>query len=218
MNLFSPEIASLEIVGVVLAGGLATRLGGGDKPLRTIGGKPMLDHVVERLAAQVDAVAINANGEPARFAKYGLPVVADMAPAVQSGPLSGILSGMHWAASVGASKVLTVAGDTPFFPHDLAATLKQAASSRAAIVAVAACNGRTHPVFALWPVALAPDLARFLAESATFSVMAFLRRHETVCVDFPLMTVGETTLDPFFNVNTPEDILVAEATATRLAS
>jgi molybdopterin-guanine dinucleotide biosynthesis protein A len=206
--------------GVVLAGGRATRLGGGDKPFRTIAGRPMLDHVVERLSPQVDAVAINANGDPSRFAGYGLPVVADqIVPGrdVQAGPLSGILAAMRWAASAGAGTVLTVAGDTPFFPHDLATRLRQAAGDRAG-VAVATSGGRIHPVFALWPVGLEAALARFLDESATYSVMAFLREHEAISVDFPMTSVGETALDPFFNVNTPDDLRAAETVATGPAS
>ncbi len=201
--------------GVVLAGGLATRLGGGDKPLRTIAGRPMLDHVVERLIPQVDAVAINANGDPSRFAGYGLPVVADqglIGQDIQAGPLSGISAAMRWAASVGAGRVLTVAGDTPFFPRVLAAHLRQAAGERAC-VAVAASGGRTHPVFALWPVGLEAALARFLDQSPTYSVMVFLREHETVIVDFPITPAGGTALDPFFNVNTPDDLRIAEAVA-----
>lgn len=200
-----------EIASVVLAGGRATRLGGGDKPLRPLGGRPMLAHILDRLGPQVGAVAISANGDPARFAGYGLPVLADEGPAGQAGPLAGILSGMTWAKAEGSRKVLTIAGDTPFFPLDLAARLAEAIAGREDHIAVAASGGRRHPVFALWPVSLEADLRDFLAKSDNFSVAAFLEQHQTVSVDFPMASAGGGTLDPFFNVNTPEELAQAEA-------
>lgn len=200
-----------EIAGLVLAGGRATRLGGGDKPLRPLGGRPMLAHILERLALQVGAIAISANGNPARFAEYGLPVIADTGPGGQAGPLAGILSGMAWAKEQGSDRVLTVAGDTPFFPPDLADRLAEALTGRPEDIAVASSHGRRHPVFALWPVSLEADLREFLASSATFSVAAFLERHHTIDVDFPTATLGARAIDPFFNVNTPEDLAEAEA-------
>lgn len=199
--------AAAGIMGIVLAGGRATRLGGGDKPLRLLGGRPMLARILERLEPQVGAIAISANGDPARFAEYGLPVLADEGR--QAGPLAGILSGLAWAKKAGGNKVLTVAGDTPFFPTDLAARLADAVAG--GHVAVAASAGRRHPVFALWPVSLQSDLSDFLAESASFSVTAFLDRCATVSVDFPTERVGSRTIDPFFNINTPEDLAEAEA-------
>jgi len=198
-----------DIAGIVLAGGRATRLGGGDKPLRPLGGIPMLARILEHLKPQVGAVAISANGDPARFAEYHLPVIADEGR--QAGPLAGILSGMAWAQSEGGDKVLTVAGDTPFFPVDLAAELARAVAVHDDHIAVAASGGRRHPVFALWPVSLEADLSEFLATSATLSVSAFLERHETVSVDFPMLSIAGKTIDPFFNVNTPEDLFQAEA-------
>jgi molybdenum cofactor guanylyltransferase len=206
-----------EIAGIVLAGGRATRLGGGDKPLREIGGRPMLAHVLERLKPQARTLAISANGDPARFAEYGLPVLADEAGAGQAGPLVGILSGMRWAKTAGSRKLLTVAGDTPFFPIDLAARLGEAVTGAERRIAVATSGGRRHPVFGLWPVSLEPDLAGFLSDSQTFSVSAFLEGHDAVSVDFPILSVGGTALDPFFNVNSPEDLAAAEAIAERLA-
>jgi molybdenum cofactor guanylyltransferase len=199
--------ATAGIAGLVLAGGRATRLGGGDKPLRSLGGKPMLAHVLERLTPQVGPAAISANGDPARFAEFGLPVLAD--DGKPAGPLSGILSGMVWAKAAGCEKMLTVAGDTPFFPHDLAARLKPAIGGNG--IAVAASGGRRHPVFALWPVSLEADLGDFLARGATFSVAAFMERHQTASVDFPIGNAGGKSPDPFFNVNTPEDLAQAEA-------
>jgi molybdopterin-guanine dinucleotide biosynthesis protein A len=195
----------------VLAGGRATRLGGGDKPLRKIGGRPMLSHILERLAPQVAKIGISANGDPARFAEYGLPVLADTGPSGQAGPLAGILSALAWANEQGSGKVLTVAGDTPFFPPDLAEMLARAVVDRSDHVAVASSVGRRHPVFALWPVSLEADLRKFLASSATFSVAAFLERHHTIEADFPMAKLGDSTIDPFFNVNTPEDLAQAEA-------
>jgi molybdopterin-guanine dinucleotide biosynthesis protein A len=200
-----------DIAAIVLAGGRATRLGGGDKPLRPLGGRPMLARILERLGPQVGAVAISANGDPERFSDYGLPVLADEGPSGQAGPLSGILSGMAWAKAAGRRKVLTVAGDTPFFPADLAERLADAVARRPGHIAVAASGGRRHPVFALWPVALEADLSGFLTGSATYSVAAFLERHETTSVDFAAASVGGKTMDPFFNVNTTEDLAEAEA-------
>ena len=141
------------IAGLVLAGGRATRLGGGDKPLRLLGGRPMLARVLERLLPQVEQIAISANGDPARFAAFGLPVLPDDGPAGRAGPLAGILSGLQWARREAAfEKLLTVAGDTPFFPTDLAARLNAASAGHPDRIAVAASGGRRHPVFALWPV------------------------------------------------------------------
>lgn len=204
-----------DIATVILAGGQGVRLGGGDKPLRTIAGRPMLDHVLERLKAQVGEVVISANGDPQRLAEYGLPVIADEAAHSPAGPLAGILSGMRWARTRAAGRLLTVAGDTPFLPVDLARRLGEVDASR---IAVAVSGGRRHPVFALWPVALEADLARFLSSSGTLSVMAFLEPFEPVTVDFPFSLAGGKPLDPFFNVNTPEDLAQAEALAAGLAA
>jgi molybdopterin-guanine dinucleotide biosynthesis protein A len=199
------------IAAIVLAGGRATRLGGGDKPLRILGGKPMLAHILDRLEPQVGSIAISANGDPARFAEYGLPVLADGGPGGQAGPLAGILSGMTWAKAANSKKVLTVAGDTPFFPADLSAQLAEAVAGRDDLIAVAASGGRRHPVFALWPVSLQAELSDFLARSATLSVAAFLEQNQTVSVDFPMASAAGKKLDPFFNVNTPEDLSEADA-------
>lgn len=189
---------------LVLAGGRATRLGGGDKTLRQIGGRPLLAHIIDRLAPQVGTIAISANGDPARFAEFGLEVLADD---VSCGPLSGLLAGLRWARRRGFERLLSVAGDTPFLPLDLAARLAAAAQDGEAI-AVASAGGRRHPVFGLWPVLLEGDLKSFLAETATFSVSAFLDRHATTTVDFPLP--GDSGVDPFFNVNTPDDLAEAD--------
>ncbi len=208
--------AAVRFPAVVLAGGQASRLGGGDKPLRTIGGQPILDKVLDRLRPQAGPLAISANGDPARFSAYGLPVLADNGPRGQTGPLAGVLSALVWAGGLGARQVLTVAGDTPFFPRDLAERLNQASGTNADGIAVAVSTGRNHPVFALWSVSIASDLRVFLAESETFSVAAFQKRHPVISVDF-LPLAGDPPIDPFFNINTPDDLAKANELAKDIA-
>lgn len=194
-----------RVAGVILAGGLARRMGGGDKTLLPLAGRPLLAHAVERLRPNVGALAVSANGDPARFSAFGLPVIADTMPDYP-GPLAGVLAGVKWAAECGGvDHIVTVAGDTPFFPADFATQLLAAGAGRADTIAVAASAGRRHPVFALWPVALAGDLEAFLREGETFRVAAFIARHRAVTRDFPV--AGS---DPFFNVNTPADLAAAE--------
>jgi molybdopterin-guanine dinucleotide biosynthesis protein A len=200
------DAASSRIAGVVLAGGLSRRMGGGDKALRPLAGKTMIHRVVERLAPQVAETAINANGDPARFSSLGLPVFEDTV-GYHSGPLAGILSAMRWAGMLGYAHVVTAASDTPFFPPDLVDRLAGAASTADTIV-MATSDGNRHPVFALWPVALAGDLADWLADTDTLKVMSWAKRHDLTFCDF---AIGENGLDPFFNANTPEDFAQAEA-------
>ena len=205
-----------EIAGLVLAGGGSTRLGGGDKTLLSLDGEPMMSVIIARLTPQVENIAISANGDPERFARYGVPVLADD-PAGSAGPLSGVLSGMRWAAScTGCSRILTVAGDTPFFPDDLATRLREAVQGFPEQVAVAASGGRKHPVFALWPVGLAEKLARFLADGTTYKVNAFLETLDAATVEFPPIPTTDGAVDPFFNVNTPDDLAQAQAIYRRL--
>lgn len=198
----------------ILAGGRATRMGGGDKPLMTLAGRPLLDHVIERLSPQAAAIAINANGDPARFARWGLPVIADEADD-RPGPLAGVLAAMDWAAASGAAEVLTVAGDTPFFPADLAARLAEARERDGAPIALAATPdparglGR-HPTFGLWPTALREDLRGALAEGLR-KVVAWTDRHGVAHAVFDV-----APFDPFFNVNTPDDMAAAEGIAREL--
>ncbi len=196
------------IVGVILAGGLATRFGGGDKGLWPIAGRPMLARVVDRLGPQVDRLLLNANGDPARFAALGLPVVADSVPDFP-GPLAGILAGMDRAAAEGAQAIVTVAGDTPFFPTDLVARLRASGAPLAFAVTPGATGRRRHPVFALWPVALRKDLRTALA-AGTRRVAEWAARHGAAEVAFP----DEAA---FFNVNTRDDLARAEALAARFA-
>jgi molybdopterin-guanine dinucleotide biosynthesis protein A len=193
------------VVGVLLAGGLARRMGGGDKPLMTLGGKRLLDRIIERARPQVDALIINANGNPARFAPYGLPVVADPVAGF-AGPLAGVLAGMEWTRANRPDCLLiaTFAADTPFFPRDVVANLLEVLDAGADI-ACAHSGGRDHPVFGLWPTALANDLRASLVEDGVRKVDVFTGRYRLRAVEFP-----DHPFDPFFNVNRPEDLARAE--------
>ena len=199
-------MASAGITGLLLAGGLGRRMGGGDKCLRPLGGRTILHHVVERAAPQVETLALSANGDPDRFAGYGLPVLADPIPDF-AGPLAGILAGLEWAATRQPCSpwLLSVATDTPFFPPDLAERLLAAVTAEGADLALAASAGKVHPVFGLWPVRLAADLRRALIEEGMRKVSQWAARYRLARVEFP---VG--AIDPFFNVNRPEDLDRAE--------
>ena len=186
----------MRVVGLVLAGGSGTRLGGVDKALLRLGEQTLAERVLERLAPQVDRVAISANGEPARYAHLGLPVLADTV--VGRGPLGGVLRGLAWAAELGAGALLGVPGDTPFIPRDLAARLGHAP-------AWAASAAGLHPLVALWPVACAPALAAWLAAQPSGRVRAF---GQTIGMRTELF--GELP-DPFVNINTPQDLAAARA-------
>ena len=199
------------VAGVVLAGGKATRMGGGDKGLRMVAGRPLLAHVIDRIAPQVGRLALNANGDPARFADYGLPVIADSLPD-HPGPLAGVLAGLDWAASLGVEAIVTVAADTPFFPADLVTGL-QAAAGPSGLALAASPDGdgvlRRHPTFGLWPVALRDDLRAALAGGLR-KIVLWTDAHEAGQAAFP-----GSPFDPFFNVNRPEDLALAEALAAR---
>jgi molybdopterin-guanine dinucleotide biosynthesis protein A len=196
-----------EVLGLLLAGGLARRMGGGDKPLKTIAGRPILDHVIDRLKPQCAALALNANGDPARFAPWGLPVVPDSVVGFV-GPLAGILAGLDHAAAAHpkVSHVLSVAADTPFIPRDLAARLSGALESESAALACAASGGWSHPVIGLWPVSLREALRHALTIEGERKIDRFTAR-------FPLATVTwpSEPIDPFFNANEPDDVMKAEA-------
>jgi len=213
---FNTRFAGLAI-GVVLAGGLSRRMGGGDKGLIDIGGQTMLARAVARLQPQVGRVILNANGDPARLSAFGLPVVPDAVEGF-AGPLAGVLTGMLWARdhAPDARWVVTVAGDTPFFPDNLVARFVEAAGHDEAMIALAASGGHRHPVFGLWPVALADDLHAFLDLGESRKVLAFVDRHPDITVNFPGLMLDDVAVDPFFNVNTPEDIDIAEAIADAL--
>lgn len=194
-----------EVAGVILAGGLARRMGGGDKSLRALGGRTVLSRVIDRLAPQVGPLALNANGDPARFAETGLPVLPDSAPDFP-GPLAGVLAGLDWAAGQGLEQIVTVAADTPFFPGDLVARLTNAGAPLALAATPHPAKGlMRHPTFGLWPVSLREDLRAALAQG-TRKIVAWTDRHNAATVPFDV-----DPFDPFFNINTPDDMLRAEA-------
>lgn len=201
--------------GVILAGGQATRMGGGDKGLLPLGAGTLLSSVIERLAPQVDALALNANGDPARFAAYGIPVLADTIEGFV-GPLAGVLAGLDWAAERGAETVVSVAADTPFFPCDLVPRLMlEAEGMDHPLVLAATPRGREdtksmsegglirHPTFGLWPVALRHDL-RAALQGGLRKVVLWTDAHNGRLAVFP-------DEGAFFNVNTPDDLIRAEA-------
>jgi molybdopterin-guanine dinucleotide biosynthesis protein A len=183
-------------------------MGGGDKSLLALGGRPLLAHVIDSLRPQAGEIAISANADPARFARFGLPVLGDTIQG-HLGPLAGLLAGMEWAAANGASLLLSVPTDSPFIPADLFARLS-AAQQNPGRPALAASGGKTHPVVGLWPVSLARPLRDFLISGATYKVSAFADRCDAVYADFPMIMPADRTVDPFFNVNTPDDLAVAE--------
>ena len=185
--------------GVILAGGTGRRMGGADKALLDLRGRPLLSHVAARLAPQVSRLALNANGDPGRFAGFGLPVLPD--PLADAGPLAGVLAALDWAAGQGAVRVVTVAVDTPFFPEDLVRRFLAEAGTGPAIAA----SARSHPTFGLWPVRLRASLAATL-DSGERRLGLWAQRTGAAKV------VWETDgPDPFLNVNTPEDLAAAEA-------
>lgn len=185
-------------------------MGGGDKSLRELNGEPLLKHVLDRLAEQAAPIALNANGDPTRFAEFGLPVIPD-ATADFAGPLAGVLAGMRWAAEAApnARYLVTAACDTPFFPKDLVENLLAATGCTYPAIALAASAGQVHPVFGLWPVALADDLALAL-ETGTRKVLHWTGRHRHFTADFAFADLGGRLADPFFNANTPEELAEAE--------
>jgi len=192
-------------VGVLLAGGLSRRMGGGDKCLRARGGRPMLAHIIERAQPQVSTLIINANGDPARFASFGLPVAADVIEGF-AGPLAGVLTGMEWAARnrPDAAWLATFATDAPFFPRDLVARLHDAVARAKADMACARSDGQDHPVFGLWPVRLRGELRRAMEEGVR-KVDLWTARYKLAVAEFPA-----APFDPFFNANRPEDLAEAE--------
>jgi molybdopterin-guanine dinucleotide biosynthesis protein A len=199
------------ILGLVLAGGLARRMGGGDKTRLRIGDKTILERVLARLKPQCTAVILNANGDPARFADTSLPVVADSVEGF-AGPLAGILAGLDWAAAhaPAIADVASVPGDCPFLPGDLVARLSTARQAAGVPLACARSGEWRHPVVALWPVALREDLRRALTEENMRKIEAWTARHGVAVADWPAMPI-----DPFFNVNTPADAAEAERIATQ---
>jgi molybdopterin-guanine dinucleotide biosynthesis protein A len=194
-------------MGVLLAGGLARRMGGGDKGLRAVGGQSILARVIMRLANQCDGLILNANGDPARFAETGLTVVPDDVPGF-AGPLAGILAALDWAAAnrPGIAWVVSVATDSPFLPRTLVAGLHRAREAAGTPLACARSAGQAHPVIGLWPVALRADLRHALTVEHIHKIDRWTARHGIAHADWPVVPA-----DPFFNANTPEELAEAEA-------
>ena len=199
-------MANRIVLGVLLAGGRARRMGGGDKGLSMLGGRPMMARIIDCVRPQVSALIINANGDPGRFAEYGLGVVADVIGDF-AGPLAGVLTGLEWAAANAAETkwVATFATDAPFVPADLVNRLLAAVDRDGADMACAASGGRAHPVFGLWPVALAADLRRAMIEEDMRKIDRWTARYNLIVVDFP-----DVPFDPFFNINAPDNLAEAE--------
>jgi molybdenum cofactor guanylyltransferase len=200
-----------SILGLVLAGGLARRMGGGDKARIRIGGKTILERVLARLAPQCGSMILNANGDPARFGDTGLPVVPDTVPGF-AGPLAGILAGLDWAAAHApqVTDVVSVPGDCPFLPPDLVPRLEQARKAADLPLACARSGDWRHPVIGLWPVGLRGDLRTALVEDDLRKIEAWTARHGVAIADWPA-----APFDPFFNVNTPEDAAEAQHIASQ---
>lgn len=189
-----------DTYGVILAGGLARRMGGGDKPLRPLAGRPMLDHVIARIGPQCAALALNANGEASRFAPYGLPILPDTLPD-HPGPLAGILAAMEASP---LPWIVTVPGDSPFLPEDLVPRLHAAREAAGTPMACAASGGFTHPPIALWPRDLAAALRQAVTEGER-KIDRWTARHGVAHPEWPT-----TPFDPFFNANTPGELAEAE--------
>ena len=192
--------------GILLAGGRSDRMGGGDKPLICLGGQSLLAHVASTLRPQCDALLISANGDPGRFASYGLPIVADDVPDF-AGPLAGILAGLDFIATYlpEARFAVSAAADTPFLPGNLVARLHLAREAEDAELACARSDGRTHPVIALWPITIRTDLRHALVDEDLRKIESFLERYHLAYADWPI-----EPFDPFFNINTPADLANAE--------
>lgn len=196
-------------LGLVLAGGLARRMGGGDKTLRTVAGRAILERVLDRLRPACRAVILNANGDPARFSAFGLPVVPDAVPGY-AGPLAGVLTAMRYARDhhPEIAWIVSVAADTPFLPRDFVERLHAARAAEDVRLACAASGGFSHPVNALWPVSLEADLTRALIDEDIRKIDRFTARYPLATVEWP-----SEPYDPFFNANTPEDVEEAERLA-----
>lgn len=198
------------VVGILLAGGRSSRMGGGDKCLRPLAGRPILAHIIARLRPQVSGMIINANEDVSRFAGFGLPVVSDSI-AGYAGPLAGVQAGLTWIKQnrPDCAYGVTVATDTPFFPADLVQRFLAEPADHATLMVVRSAAG-VHPVIGLWPVALADDIAESL-KRGMHKVGGFTAQHHAVEVSFPPVEIGAREIDPFFNINRPEDLAEAEA-------
>jgi molybdopterin-guanine dinucleotide biosynthesis protein A len=198
-----------ETLGVILAGGLARRMGGGDKPMRAIAGRTLLARVIDRMGPQCDGLILNANGDASRFDAFGLPVVPDSVEGF-AGPLAGVLAALDWAAEhrPHVRWVVSAAADCPFLPRDLVARFHRARLEDEAELCVARSGGQTHPVIGLWSVDLRGELRHALVVEDCRKIDRWTARYKLATVDWPT-----EPLDPFFNANTPEDLGVAEELA-----
>jgi molybdopterin-guanine dinucleotide biosynthesis protein A len=192
-----------RVIGLVLAGGQSRRMGRSDKALMKLGKMPMIEHALRRLRAEVDTILINTNADPAPFALYGHTVLADTVPGF-AGPLAGILNGLTYARARGYDAVVSVAADTPFFPDDLLSRFQTCGPRD---IVLASSDGHRHPTFGLWSVSIESALANFLSDGEDRKIMRFVQQTKWDTVEFPL---GEVGMDPFFNINTPEDLARAE--------
>lgn len=208
------SVSARPVTGVLLAGGLGRRMGGGDKPLKSLGGRPILDMVVERAKPQVDRLMLNVNGNTERFAHYHLPLVEDVIDGY-AGPLAGILTGMEWSRREvpDAEWMVSFATDAPFFPLDMAARLIDDVQVHAAQMACAMTKGRTHPVFAVWPISLSDELRCAMMDEDVRKIDLWTARYGIRHVAFEF---SEPDVDPFFNINRPEDLVEAERWAARV--
>jgi molybdopterin-guanine dinucleotide biosynthesis protein A len=199
------------VVGVLLAGGQSQRMGGGDKCLRPLGGKPILAHVIERMRPQTRGLILNANGDPTRFASFGLTVVPDPIPNF-AGPLAGVLAGMDWAAAnePDCPWIVSVPCDGPFVPRDLAPRLVAERGVEDADMACAMSGGQRYPVVGLWPVRLRDELRHAITQEDQHKVDAWTARYRLAVAEFAIGAV-----DPFFNANKPEDLAKAEQLLSR---
>lgn len=195
-----------KVIGVLLAGGLARRMGGGDKCLQQLAGKSLLSYAIDVASSQVDQMILNAAGDISRFEEFNLPVVPDVIDGAQ-GPLAGVLTGMEWVARNGSDCewIVTFPTDAPFFPGDLVERLVSEVGAQGADMACARSNERTHPVFALWPVQLAGDLRKAMLEEDMRKIDRWTAQYNIIHVDWPT-----EPHDPFFNINRPEDLERAE--------
>lgn len=197
-----------HVLGVVLAGGMSRRFGGGDKGLADLGGRPVLSHVVARFGPQVGRLLLNVNGDASRFARFDLPTISD-AENPGLGPLSGILAALDWqeAHAPDCVAIATVSADVPFIPTDLVAQLD---ARRGEGVAIAVSGGRRHPTTALWPTS-ARDVVAGALVRRDLSVNALTQRLNAVAVEFPMRNIGDASIDPFFNINTQDDLAIARS-------
>ncbi|MGB7336969.1 MAG: molybdenum cofactor guanylyltransferase MobA [Salaquimonas sp.] len=218
------DLSGQNIIGVVLAGGLSRRMEGPEKALMDLHGKPLLQRVCERLETQLPKVILNANGDPSRFSFMPNPVQADVIEGY-AGPLAGLLSAMKWAKhnAPDATRIITVAADTPFFPADLVnrfceTTENASKDQQDQTICLAYSDGNRHPVFGSWPISLFEPLKHFLVDENNRKVMLFAQRYNLKKVEFELFDIEDESIDPFFNINTPEDFNAAEKLLKRISA